>query len=155
MRLSLFKNKKGIGITEALVAAAVLGFLYVAVLNLNNGNHQAMLRLRSRDAAVEVAQVVLDSLKKNGLSMVQSSYDADTTFPGLTYKRYWARQYGNDSSAIDYDTELTVFADRNFESDASSFYKEQKIIYAKMVNVKVSWQFNGSTQSINVSDVIR
>ena len=29
-----FKNKQGFGIVEALIAAAVLGILYVAILNL-------------------------------------------------------------------------------------------------------------------------
>ena len=50
----LLKNKKGFGIVEILVAAAVLGFMYMAVLNLQGGNHDALLRIRGRDGAIEV-----------------------------------------------------------------------------------------------------
>ena len=55
------KLKRGFGIVEVLVAAAVLGFLYVAVLNLQSGNRESLLRIRGRDGATEVAQNIIDS----------------------------------------------------------------------------------------------
>ena len=38
--------KRGFGIVEVLIAAAVLGFLYTALLNLQSGNRDALLRIR-------------------------------------------------------------------------------------------------------------
>ena len=59
---SVPSHKRGFGIVEVLVAAAVLGFLYMAVLNLQSGNRDALLRIRGRDGATEVAQNIIDSL---------------------------------------------------------------------------------------------
>ena len=60
--MKVLGKKSGFGIVEVLVAAAVLGFLYVALLNLQGGNHDALLRIRGRDGATEVAQNLIDSL---------------------------------------------------------------------------------------------
>ena len=78
--VKLLKNKKGFGIVEILVAAAVLGFMYMAILNLQGGNHDALLRIRGRDGAIEVAQQVLDSLKSVGIASIPSKSLSDTTF---------------------------------------------------------------------------
>ena len=40
------KNKKGFGITEVLVSAVVLGLLYMAILHMQTGNREALLRIR-------------------------------------------------------------------------------------------------------------
>ena len=52
--MKFLKNKKGFGIVEILVAAAVLGFMYMAILNMHGGNHDALLRIRGRDGAIGI-----------------------------------------------------------------------------------------------------
>lgn len=152
--VKLWKNKKGFGIVEILVAAAVLGFMYMAILNLQGGNHDALLRIRGRDGAVEVAQQVLDSLKSVGIASIPSKSAEDTTFEVHDINRKWARGLG-DSATVTYSPEVTVSATQNYTSTDASQYETIHHVYAKQVKVKVSWNFKGSTQSIEVSSVIR
>lgn len=150
----LLKDKKGFGIVEILVAAAVLGFMYMAVLNLQGGNHDALLRIRGRDGAIEVAQQVLDSLKSVGIASIPSKALTDTTFDVQDIERKWARGLG-DSATVTYTPTVTVSATQNYTSTDASQYETIHHVYAKQVKVKVSWNFKGSTQSIEVSSVIR
>ena len=150
----LLKNKKGFGIVEILVAAAVLGFMYMAILNLQGGNHDALLRIRGRDGAVQVAQQVLDSLKSVGIASIPSKEADDTSFTVQNIDRKWARGLG-DSATVTYSAQVTVSATSNYTSQTSSQFETVSHVYAKQVNVKVSWNFKGSTQSIEVSSVIR
>jgi len=152
--VKLWKNKKGFGIVEILVAAAVLGFMYMAILNLQGGNHDALLRIRGRDGAVEVAQQVLDSLKSVGVEAIPSKALTDTSFNVQNIDRKWARGLG-DSATVTYSPEVTVSATQNYTSTDASQYETIHHVYAKQVKVKVSWNFKGSTQSIEVSSVIR
>ena len=152
--VKLWKNKKGFGIVEILVAAAVLGFMYMAILNLQGGNHDALLRIRGRDGAVEVAQQVLDSLKSVGIEAIPSKALTDTSFNVQNIDRKWARGLG-DSATVTYSPEVTVSATQNYTSTDASQYETIHHVYAKQVKVKVSWNFKGSTQSIEVSSVIR
>lgn len=149
-----FCKKKGFGIVEVLIAAAVLGFMYLALLNLQLGNRQALLRIRGRDAAVEVAQQVLDSLQALGVAAIPCMADGDTTFDGATYVRSWDRGQGG-SSSITYSTKLTVKPQTLYESSSKSNFQTSSYVYAKNVVVKVSWPFKGSIQSITISGVIR
>lgn len=151
---NLLKNKKGFGIVEILVAAAVLGFMYMAILNMQGGNHDALLRIRGRDGAVDVAQQVLDSLKAIGIASIPSKVNSDTTFEIDAINRKWARGLG-DSATVTYHPEVTVSATQNYTSRDSSQFETIHHIYAKQVKVKVSWNFKGSTQSIEVSSIIR
>lgn len=151
---NLLKNKKGFGIVEILVAAAVLGFMYMAILNMQGGNHDALLRIRGRDGAVDVAQQVLDSLKAVGIASIPSKVNSDTTFEIDAINRKWARGLG-DSATVTYTPEVTVSATQNYTSRDSSQFETIHHIYAKQVKVKVSWNFKGSTQSIEVSSIIR
>ena len=64
----VFKNKRGIGIIEVMVAALVLGILYAAVSNLQKGNRETLLRIRGRDGATEVAQNIIDEISAQGLA---------------------------------------------------------------------------------------
>jgi type II secretory pathway pseudopilin PulG len=152
--VKLWKNKKGFGIVEILVAAAVLGFMYMAILNLQGGNHDALLRIRGRDGAVEVAQQVLDSLKSVGVEAIPSKALTDTSFNVQNIDRKWARGLG-DSATVTYTPTVTVSATQNYTSTDASQYETIHHVYAKQVKVKVSWNFKGSTQSIEVSSVIR
>lgn len=156
-------SKAGIGITEVLIAAAILGFMCIALNKLQTGNHETLLRLRGRDGAVEVAQRVLDSLKSVGSSALPSDSDPtkDLTYTIGDVERRWERGLGGYAS-ITYTPEITVFATQDYKTENKSAYESTKEseppashIYAKQVDVKVSWKFKGSDQSINVSGVIR
>lgn len=140
---------------EVLVAALVLGFLYMAVMHMQTGNHEALLRIRGRDGAVEVAQQVLDSLKTVGVAAIPSSDTKDTVIDNLgTVNKSWDRQMGGQSS-ITYIPVITVSKTNEYKATTVSEYEPVSHVYAKQVNVSVSWQFKGSRQSINVSGVIR
>jgi hypothetical protein len=128
--------------------------MYMALLNLQGGNHDALLRIRGRDGAVEVAQQVLDSLKSVGIASIPSKATSDTTFNVQNIDRKWARGLG-DSATVTYSTQVTVSATSDYTVQSASQFETVSHVYAKQVNVKVSWNFKGSTQSIEVSSVIR
>jgi len=153
----ILKNKKGFGIVEILVAAAVLGFMYMAVLNMHGGNHDALLRIRGRDGAIDVAQQVLDSLKAIGIASIPSKMDADTTFNVDPIERSWERStnWGGGSAKVTYTPVVTVESTANYMTESSSEFETIQRVYAKQVKVRVSWIFKGTTQSIEVSSVIR
>lgn len=147
-------SKRGFGIAEVLVSAAVLGFMVVALNKLQTSNHDTFLRIRGRDGAVELAQNVLDSLNSVGAASIASKADGDTTYPLDSITRRWARGLGGDAT-IRYARQITVAKTDDFEAASHSNYEDASHIYAKQVNVRVSWSFKGSNQSINVSGVIR
>lgn len=150
----LCKNKSGFGIVEVLVAAAVLGFMYMAVLHMQTSNREALIRIRGRDGAVEVAQQVLDSLKTVGLASIPSQVDKDTSFTIGDVSRSWDRGLGGQAT-VNYTPRITVAKTSDYVATSESLFESVTHIYAKQVNVSVSWNFKGSTQSINVSAVIR
>lgn len=174
-----FKRRKGFGIVEVLISAVVLGFLYLALMDLQLGNRRALLRIRGRDAAVEVAQLVLDSLQSVGASGIVAKFGSDTTFKGPDYVRTWDGQgakvqrvsssdgstpsttvsYNSKASKIQsrlvYNTEIKVKPDVAYVAKNKTGLDTISQVYAKNVVVKVSWPFNGSTQSVEISGVIR
>ena len=159
------KSKSGFGIVEVLIAAAVLGFMYMAVMNMQGGNHDALLRIRARDGATEVAQNLIDSLGALGLASLSDDKlkDASGNFKPLIIDpivRSWSGQPGAVSNTItvNYRAEITVSNDNDYMAKASSMLlgtDSVEHVYAKRLDVKVSWQFKSSTQSITVSGVIR
>lgn len=156
MRAS-FRNKRGFGIAEVLVAALVLGLMYMGVLHLQTGNREALIRIRGRDGAIEVAQQVLDSLNRVGISAIKSDPVATTSIECESVTREWGRgnNVGGGKSSIVYTPTITVLPTNGYVAKSESKYENVQHIYAKQVNVKVSWQFKGSTQSVDVSGVIR
>ena len=149
-----FKRRKGFGIIEVLISITVLGFLYLALMNLQLGNRQTLIRIRGRDGAVEVTQQLLDSLQSVGAALLPSKLKKDVTFDGPVYVRSWGR--GNDSTSVEYFTQVTVEADTMYQSkDSSLFVSSIEHVYAKNVKIKVSWKFKGSMQSITTSGVVR
>lgn len=156
MLLRRMKERKGFGIVEVLISAAVLGFLYLALLNLQLGNRESLIRIRGRDGAVEVAQQVLDSLQSIGATGVKScsNPESDTTYDGLSYERSWDRGPGGKSSIV-YSTRITVKPDQDYVQQEGTGLGTISHVYAKNVVVKVSWLFKGSTQSVDMSGVIR
>lgn len=167
----IIKNKKGFGIMEVLVSAVVLGFLYMALLHLQTGNHEAMLRIRGRDGAIEVAQQVIDEMNRMGIASIPDSANHPSDLDGTvdnatgsyTFKweklkskisRTWDRA-DNGKSTIEYDPEVTVSPPVSYTVTDSSNFDKVSHVYAKQVNVRVSWKFKGAEQSINMSTVIR
>lgn len=150
----LLKNKKGFGIVGILISAAILGFAYLAVLSFQEGSQDVLLRIRGRDGAVEVAHQVLDSLKSMGMEAIPSNETRATTFYVPDVDRKCARSIG-DSATVRYSSQVTVEATSNQEAQSPSPFEAIQHVYAKQVKVKVSWMFKGTTQSIEVSSVIR
>ena len=149
-------SKAGFGITEVLIAAAILGFMCVALNKLQSGNHETFLRLRGRDGAVEVAQRVLDSLKSVGHESIPSNSDpaADSTFTLSDVELQWERGLGG-TAIVKYTPKVTVFATTEYKADNKSSLQTISHTYAKQVEVEVSWSFKGSSQSITISGVVR
>jgi len=149
--------KKGFGLLEVMAAAVVLGFLIVGLNLLQKGNREAVLRIRTRDAAQIIAQNFIDNLSQQGISSVGITDDAgkDTT---VLYK--WE---GNNSTIVDERTytikyKIKVVEDLN-STERSNYTKnagtDTTHSTAKKVELEVSWPFKNSTQHINVSRVIK
>ena len=172
-----FHRKRGIGIMEIIVAAMVLGILYMAVSNLQKGNREALLRIRGRDGAITVAQNIIDNLGAMGLASFSDDRllkdDASeklyvTDFPPVGTKvndttlrvtRTWLGLPGiiQDTIKVDYFAVVTITPDTTFDAKTTSFYRPDTIFhtFAKSIDVKVGWKFKGADQSITVSGVIR
>ena len=151
------KNKKGFGITEVLISAMVLGLLYMAILHMQTGNREALLRIRGRDGAIEVAQQVIDDLNRQGLASIPSDSTTSISYEMDPITRSWDRGngVGGGSASIEYSPKITVSPTKDYVAKSKSSYDSVSHVYAKQVNVEVSWQFKGSTQSINMSTIIR
>lgn len=162
------RSKQGFGIVEVLIAAAVLGFLYVAILNLQGGNRDALLRIRGRDGATEVAQSIIDSLGALGIANLTDDKlknGAGVIQPIIIdpIKRTWEGQPGvlRNKMTVDYRAEVTVSPDAEYMANTGSMLlsamssSSYSHVYAKRLDVKVSWHFKNSIQSITVSGVIR
>ena len=155
---SVPSRKRGFGIVEVLVAAAVLGFLYMAVLNLQGSNRDALLRIRGRDGATEVAQNIIDSLGTLGVARLSdASVGASGKISIPNIERVWKGQPGaiDHDMKVVYNAEVTVSHDADYMSHNSTMLQSVQHVYAKRLDVKVSWQFKNSTQSITVSGVVR
>ncbi len=138
---------------EVLVAIAVLGFLYVAVNNLQSGNREALLRIRGRDGAVEVAEQVIDSLSRIGIASLSQR---DTiSIPKIS--RTWKGQPGviQHDMTVNYSATVVLSPDSTFKAKSASAYDTVSHVFAKRLDVTVSWPFKSSTQSISVSRIIR
>lgn len=146
--------KRGFGIVEVMVSIVVLGFMYVALSKLQGGNHDAFIRIRGRDGAVQVAQEVLDSLRRMGAASIPSKVTADTILYCDTIPRQWERGLGGFVT-IKYAPKVKVAKTSDYETNNGSNYENLSHVYAKDVTVYVDWTFKGSKQSIEVSEVIR
>ncbi|MCF0215343.1 MAG: prepilin-type N-terminal cleavage/methylation domain-containing protein [Fibrobacteraceae bacterium] len=157
------KNKKGFGIVEVLVSALVLGFLLVALLNLQVGNREALLRIRGRDGAVDVAQKVLDSLQQKGVAYLETAKNENNIIVFENLQRSWVGQPGvvAHTMTINYRAEILVSNDDSHHevSPESQYITATNTstvrVYAKDVLVKVYWKYKDTEQSIQVSGVIK
>ena len=152
---SLNKNvsRRGFGIIEILVSIVVLGFLMVALFNLQGGNRDAFLRIRARDGAVTIAQDAIDSLGKVGLASL-----SETALPSqkisFSKTKAWKRT-GGFPVKVDYQVDIQVSQDALYSSQEKSSYDSLDHVYAKRLDVKVSWPFKGTNHSVNFSGVVR
>lgn len=173
-------RKRGFGIMEVMVAALVLGLLYAAVCQLQKGNREALLRIRGRDGATEVAQNVIDSLSAFGaayytddnmiscgdncLTLATLNENGEPVKEEIQVTRTWKGQPGIGS----YDISIPYTVEVKVSSDAEEMYRAREStkltkntaesithVFAKRLDVTVSWPYKGSTQSITVSGVIR
>ena len=163
---NLKKSKGGFGIVEALIAAAVLGFMYMAIMNMHGGNHDSLLRIRGRDGATEVAQNLIDSLGALGLASLYDENlekdEAGNIKPIIIdpIVRTWQAQPGavTNTITVNYRAEITVSRDDEYKAKTSSMLlgtDSIEHVYAKRLDVTISWKFKNSTQSISVSGVVR
>lgn len=147
--------KAGIGIAEILVAAAVLGFLLVALNNLQMSNRESVIRTRSRDAAVEIAQEVLDSLSAVGVAALHG--DDNTNVITLVKRKEWKHTPGlvETTSSMDYTVKVQVSPKEDFQNKEVSMFDTTRHVYARRLDVNVSWKFKGTPTSINVTGIVR
>lgn len=180
--MNLLKQKNGFGIVEVLIAAFVLGILYAAVSNLQLGNRDSLLRIRGRDGATEVAQNIIDSLGALGLasfsdemlladgSLAKKDDEGNLVKDEIQVTRTWEGQPGlyQNTMTVTYTVDVKVSPDNEYEAKAGSLLLKPSDkdctdeesscvthVYAKRLEVTVSWPFKNSTQSIKVSGVIR
>ena len=165
-------RKRGFGIMEVMVAALVLGLLYAAVCQLQKGNRDALLRIRGRDGATEVAQNIIDSLGSLGLASLtddklgigEGEKKNNMEIKGI--KRVWKGQPGivQHNIEVDYNAVITFSDDVDYRAENATQYtknfdgennKRIAHVYAKKVDVTVSWLYKGSNQSVTISGVIR
>ena len=163
------RRKRGIGIMEIVVSALVLGILYMAVSNLQKGNREALMRIRGRDGATEVAQNILDSIGTLGLAKFMDASFADAngnpqTLHLDTIWRKWEGQPGliSHDIKIPYLADVTVSPDTTYQAMNSSWLRGADSlthVFAKRVDVTVSWCFKckggAPNQHISISGVIR
>jgi len=170
--------KKGFGLLEVLIASVVLGFLIVGLMRLQSGNRESILRVRARDAANFIAQEVIDSVSSLGFASVKVGERTGVCPPaagnedlcrtrsfkgagGDMTMNYWVKVkveednsqkvgVGNNSAGNDYLTSDYISA----TSTDNAALKVQRP-FAKRVEVTVNWDFKRTTQSINMSTVIR
>jgi Tfp pilus assembly protein PilV len=162
--------KKGFGIIEVLVAAVVLGFMIIGLNTLQKGNRESVLRVRARDAAITIAQDVIDSISAIGSASVKAGErkgkcleedKLEDLCRTSIFKSKTEEVKMNYEIAVDIES-ATAGQKAVEETDylatfpSSSSNKPQvEHQFAKQVNVTVSWKFKNTDQSINISTVIR
>jgi prepilin-type N-terminal cleavage/methylation domain-containing protein len=155
-KFSLF-GKKGFGLIEVMVAAVVLGFLIVGLMQLQKGNRESILRVRARDAANLVAQHVLDSLGTLGINSLVVQNNKITFDEGKDVYTYY---FESKNGKVPVEYKVTVMLQDTKEAKESTVFIEaskanDKNVYAKNLEATVSWMFKNSSQSIRMSKVVR
>jgi len=157
--------KKGFGLLEVLVAAIVLGFLVIALNRLQLGNREAILRIRTRDAANIIAQHVLDSLGALGINslpdnendpIIDDNDGRKYAFGGKDDKSemtfYVKVEYKPLSSSDNPDN----FIDANtHENESTNLVSASSQYFARNIQATVRWKFKDTYQSIKMSKVVR
>jgi len=150
--------KKGFGLLEVMISAVVLGFLLIGLNLLQKGNREAVIRIRTRDAAQIIAQNFIDSLSRLGISSVENGTKT------IDYE--W--KGGNEGKIIDKRTYTIIYkieAVENLNSIESSDYARERVknnpnvdtinVSAKRVTLTVSWPFKNNNLEIKEERIIR
>jgi len=160
--------KKGFGLIEVLIAAVVLGFLIIGLNTMQKGNREAVIRVRTRDAANTIAQDIIDSISARGSASVKAEKRTGVC-PATAGKEDLCRRYNFEGEAgkiyVDYWITIEVKEDiKNVVEDKTTYMKATnsagnnlsvKHQTAKQIDVEVKWKFKNSNQSINVSSLIK
>jgi len=159
--------KRGFGLLEVIVASLVLGFLVVALNNLQKGNRENILRVRARDAANFVAQHVLDSISASGLKSLEISCDLNPTVysnPDYIYHFEGKPQLNKKTDGIKvetrYNVEISCVGNAETIRNTSKFKEAIGIgnapdTISQSLEAVVAWQHKSSTQSIKMTKVVR
>jgi len=149
--------KKGFGLMEVLVAAVVLGFMILGLNTLQKGNRDALLRVRTRDAASFIAQHVLDSLGSIGINSIVEAQKSDCNNQKLVYCEpkyiYNFEGKGGIKADINYRVEVALLKEQK-QTDKTN-YGTTETTYAKSLEATVSWDHKKATQSIKIAKVVR
>ena len=151
----MYRRKAGFGIVEILISAAVLGFMIVALNLLQTSNRDSIIRIRTRDGAVAIAQEVLDSLSAVGVTSLQQPADGSKIV--LHKIREWEGTPGvlAHKMTVDYTVRLGISNDADYKEENSSLYHTTQHVYAKKVDIEVEWTYKGTPHSINMATVLR
>jgi len=142
--------KKGFGLLEVMISAVVLGFLLVGLNLLQKGNREAVIRIRTRDAAQIIAQNFMDSLSRLGIESIKTGGPA-------TVDKEWE---GNGGKIIDKRTYTITWDVENINSIESSDYARYSgvdtlNVSAKRVNLTVRWPFKNNNLEIKEERIIK
>lgn len=149
-------TKKGFGITEVMIAALVMGFMLMAVYSLQAGNRDALLRIRGRDGANEVAREIIDSLSAIGVaSLIGHGANNDTLI--INKRRTWKGQPGviQHDINVDYTANVTIAPDDLYQNTEISKYDTTHHVYAKRLDLSVEWRYKNTPFHITVSSIVR
>jgi len=150
--------KKGFGLLEVMIASVVLGFLLIGLNLLQKGNREAVIRIRTRDAAQIIAQNFIDSLSRLGISSI------DTTDNNGLKKTVSYEWKGNNEKITDkrnYDINYKIKPVKDLNSIESSDYARARgtgdtvSVSAKKVDLTVSWPFKNTTLKIKEERIIK
>jgi Tfp pilus assembly protein PilV len=139
---STVRYKKGFGLLEALASMFILALLATAVMVMNYTNHQAALRIATRNEATTIGHRVLDSLQTLGISRVQSGSGSvvgdSTKTVGKSFDRvyHWRATVTTITSTVG-PAGLEVISDR-----------------AKKVDLEVKWKLGVHENLISLSTVV-
>jgi len=145
-----FRFNRGFGLLEVMISAVVLGFLLVGLNLMQKGNREAVLRIRTRDAAQIIAQNIMDSLSRLGIESIKTD--------NATVDKEWE---GNGGKIVDKRTYTIKWDVENINSIESSDYArslgngDTMRVSAKKVNLTVSWPFKTTNMEIKEERIIK
>ncbi|MDR0516649.1 MAG: type II secretion system GspH family protein [Fibromonadaceae bacterium] len=155
-------SKKGFGLMEVMAAAVVLGLLIVGLTRLQLGNREAILRVRVRDVANNIAQEVIDSIAAYGIDVDDGLRECDNENRDLCKHHDFEGDDGKIKSGVDFRVIVNVEPSskttqtlKNNNSMLMPDLGDPEYNFAKNIDVTVKWNFRDSDQSINLSAVVR
>ena len=149
-----FAFRNGFGLLEVMFAAVVLGFLLVGLNLLQKGNREAVLRIRTRDAAQIVAQNFMDSISRLGISSVAN---VENKLDSVSHT--WEGKHGEIEKFYKRNYTIKAVEDLNSVERSDYITSENNIdsvhISAKKVTLTVSWKFKNADLSISEERIIK